>query len=226
MLRLLLAEDEADLARSLAVVLGHAGYEVRCAADGAEALRELDERAFDLVILDVMMPRVSGLEVLRRLRERGAAVPVLMLTARSLVDDKVEALDAGANDYMVKPFASKELLARIRVLTRNASDLAVDQASFGDVTLDRGAATLTGPLGAQALTARECQVMAVLMENPQRRVSSEGLYRRVWGIEPDAEMDAVWVNVSNLRRKLRAAGSTVRITLARGVGYHLEECDG
>lgn len=225
-MRLLLAEDERELSRALVAILEHAGYVVDAAPDGEEALYNLDINDYDMAILDIMMPKVDGLTVLRRMREQGIGIPVLMLSAKSEIHDRVTGLDAGANDYLTKPFAARELLARIRVLTRTSAGVAARELAFGDFTLDEGASQLVCDERRVDLTAREFQMMEMLVTAKGSKISADAFMRKVWGSLADVETSVVWVNLSNLRKKLAAAGSDVRIQALRGVGYYLEEGDG
>lgn len=222
-MRILLAEDERELSRALVAILEHAGYVVDAAYDGEEALYDLDINDYDLAILDIMMPKVDGLTVLSTLREKGMTLPVLMLTAKSEIRDRVAGLDAGANDYLTKPFAAQELLARIRVLTRTNSAVAKRELAFGDFALDEQASQLVCGQTRVDLTAREFQMMEMLVTAKNTKISTEAFMRKVWGSLSDVETSVVWVNLSNLRKKLVQAGSGVSISALRGVGYYLEE---
>ena len=222
-MRILLAEDERELSRALVAILEHSGYVVDAAMDGEEALYDLDINDYDLAILDIMMPKVDGLTVLRILRGKGVEIPVLMLTAKSEIRDRVEGLDSGANDYLTKPFAASELLARIRVLTRTSAGVAKRVLAFGDISLDEKASQLVCGDVRIDLTAREFQMMEMLVTAKGAKISTDAFMRKVWGSLSDVETSVVWVNLSNLRKKLASAGSSVRISALRGVGYYLEE---
>ncbi|OFK23268.1 response regulator transcription factor [Olsenella sp. HMSC062G07] len=221
-MRLLLADDERELSQALAAIMDHAGYEVDVALDGEDALYQLDCRGYDLVILDIMMPKADGLAVLRTLRQRGDDVPVLLLTARADIDDRVRGLDAGANDYLVKPFSAKELLARIRALTRTSPGSVRPRLSFGDLTLDERNSQLTCGDAHVCLTANELKVMVLLLAHGDGLTGIDQLRRDVWGLLSDTESSALWVNISNLRKKVRKVGSRVKISAERGLGYRLE----
>ena len=225
-MRILLAEDERELSRALVAILEHAGYVVDAAMDGEEALYDLDINDYDLAILDIMMPKVDGLTVLTTLRGKGMTLPVLMLTAKSEIRDRVAGLDAGANDSLTKPFAAQELLARIRVLTRTTAGVAKRELAFGDISLDEQASQLVCGETRVDLTAREFQMMEMLVTAKNTKISTDAFMRKVWGSLSDVETSVVWVNLSNLRKKLAQAGSSVRISALRGVGYYLEENDG
>lgn len=222
-MRLLLAEDERMLSDALVAILTHSNYSVDAVYDGQEALDYLEAGGnYDAAILDVMMPKLDGLSVLRTIRSQGNPLPVLLLTARSEVDDRVEGLDSGADDYLTKPFATKELLARIRAMTRRQPDLTDTVLRFGDVSLERQSFTLTGPQGSVRLAGKEFQMMEMLMTNPNQVIATERFLEKIWGYDSEAEINVVWVNLSGLRKKLQSIGSAVRIRAARGVGYQLE----
>ena len=191
-------------------------------ADGVEALEYLAAGNYDALILDIMMPRLDGLSVLRRLREQGNPIPVLMLTAKSEIDDKVEGLDAGANDYLTKPFSTRELLARLRSSTRSHMNQVSSKLRFGNVTLDRASFELSGPEGSYRLANKEYQMMELLMCNPGQTISTERFLDKIWGYDTEVEMNVVWVYISYLRKKLAALNANVQIRASRNVGYRLE----
>ena len=220
-LRLLLAEDERSLSRAVTTILEKNNYNVDAVYDGAEALDYLQSGSYDAVILDVMMPKLDGLTVLKRLRAKGDRTPVLMLTAKAEIEDKVAGLDGGADDYLTKPFDTRELLARLRVLTRGVQTVDT-QMHYGNITLDRASFELSGPNGSFRLAKKEYQMMEILMSNPHNLVSTERLMERIWGYDAEAEINVVWVYVSYLRKKLTAIGANVQIRAARNAGYSLE----
>lgn len=222
-MRILLAEDERELSRALVAILEHSGYAVDPVYDGEEALYNLAINDYDLVILDILMPKVDGLAVLSTARKKGLATPVLMLTAKSGIRDRVAGLDAGADDYLTKPFAAQELLARIRVLTRTSPGVGKRELSFGDIFLDEQASQLVRGDARVDLTAREYQMMEMLVTAKGAKIPTERFMRKIWGSLSDVETGVVWVNLSNLRKKLAQAGSASRIAALRGVGYYLEE---
>ena len=222
-MRLLLAEDERSLSRAVTALLEKSGYSVDAVYDGAEALDYLRSGDYDGAILDIMMPKLDGLTVLRRLRETGSALPVLLLTAKSEIDDKVEGLDSGANDYLTKPFHTQELLARIRAMTRAQTAQQDSRLRVGNVCLDRASFELSTPAGSYRLTNREFQVMELLMSNARGVVPTERFLEKIWGYDTDVEVNVVWVYISYLRRKLAALGANVRIRSTRNVGFSLEE---
>ncbi len=225
-MRLLLAEDELELSRALTAILRHSGYEVDAVHDGLTALDHLRRQAFDAAILDIMMPGMDGIEVLRQARQSGIRLPIIMLTAKSEVADKVEGLDAGANDYLTKPFAAKELLARIRAMTRSATAIDATTLSVGNVRLDCASCTLAGPAGEEHLANREFQLMEYLMAHPGLVTPTERLLSQVWGDDALETSNVVWVYISYLRKKLVAVGANVCIRAARNQGYSLECVEG
>lgn len=220
-MRLLLAEDEKSLSRALTRILESSHYSVDAAYNGEEALDFLDVSSYDAVILDLMMPKVDGLTVLRTLRERNDLTPVLILTARSEVDDKVLGLDSGANDYLTKPFEPKELLARIRAITRVQTKNPSSVLQLENVTLDRTNYELACGENSIRLANKEFQLMELLMSNPGQVLSTEQIFERIWGLDSDAETSIIWVYISYLRRKFKTLGANVRIKATRNVGYSL-----
>lgn len=222
-MRLLLAEDERSLSRAVQTILEKNHYAVDAVFDGQEALAYLEIGGYDGVILDIMMPKMDGISVLKELRQRGDPVPVLMLTAKSEVDDKVLGLDSGANDYLTKPFSVKELLARIRVMTRSRAVQADSRLHMGNITLDSATFELSSPSGSFRLANKEYQMMEMLMRHPHQMISTDQFMERIWGYDSDTNVQVVWVYISYLRKKLTALEAIVRITAARNVGYTLEE---
>lgn len=222
-MRLLLAEDEASLSRALVKILEHSNYSVDAVYDGEEALDYLDAGNYDGVILDIMMPKVDGLTVLQTIRKKGNRIPVLLLTAKSEIDDRVKGLDLGANDYLTKPFAPPELLARIRAMLRVQSEQQTDSSlHVGNITLDTTSYELSSPSGSFRLANKEYQMMELLMRHPKQVVSTEQFMERIWGYDSEAEINVVWVYVSYLRKKLTALKADVSIKATRNVGYSLE----
>ena len=221
-MRLLYAEDEKSLARAVSTLLTKNNYSVDVVHDGQDALDYLETGNYDGVILDVMMPKKDGFEVLQAMRARGDFTPVLLLTARSEIDDRVSGLDLGANDYLTKPFDMKELLARIRAMTRVLSVQTDKTLSRGNVTLDCSSYDLSGPDGSYKLAGKEYQMLEMLMRNPRKLFSAETFMDRIWGFDSEAETNIVWVYISTLRKKLKAIGADVEIKAQRGVGYYLE----
>ena len=221
-MRLLYAEDEKSLARAVSTILIRNNYSVDVVHDGESALDYLATENYDGVILDVMMPKRDGIQVLREMRERGDKTPVLLLTAKSDVDDRVTGLDSGANDYLTKPFDMKELLARIRAMTRLLSVQPDKTLSTGNVRLDCASYDLTGPAGSLKLAGKEFQMLEMLLRSPRKLISTEEFMDRIWGYDSEAELNVVWVYISTLRKKLKTIGANVEIRAQRGVGYYLE----
>lgn len=217
--KLLLAEDTHDLNRALTMVLEHEGYEVTSVYDGEEAANRLANDSFDGAILDIMMPKRSGLEVLAQMRSEGNYTPVLLLTAKAEIDDRVAGLDAGADDYLTKPFAMKELMARVRSMTRRISDYGSQHLTYEDLTLDAETFELSSA-NAVRLSVKEFALIHTLVLNAGRDLSIDYLLGHVWDQEPDAGEDMVRLYVSYLRDKLKWVGS--RVTVASvGAGYRL-----
>lgn len=222
-MRLLFAEDERSLSRAVTVLLRKNNYEVDAVCDGQEALDYLTAGEYDGAILDIMMPKLDGIEVLTRLRQQGSHLPVLLLTARAEVDDKVRGLDSGANDYLTKPFASQELLARIRAMTRPRTGEETSLLRLGNLTLDRATFELSTPTGRLRLANKEFQLLELLLRNPRQVIPTERMLEKVWGYDNEAESNVVWVYISYLRKKLAALQASVEIRAKRGAGYYLEE---
>lgn len=224
-MKLLLAEDERSLARAVTVILQKNNYVVDTVYDGQEALEYLKAEQYDGVILDIMMPCVDGITVLTTMRARGDRTPVLLLTAKAEVDDKVLGLDSGANDYLTKPFIAKELLARIRAMTRVRYSQGGSVLTLGNITLDCASFTLSSPFGSFRLANKEFQMMELLMRDSKTRISTERFFERIWGYDSETELSVVFVYISYLRKKLKALQSTVQNRAARNAGYYLEECE-
>ena len=222
-MRLLLAEDEKALAKALKAILERSNYSVDAVYDGEAALEYMAAGNYDGIILDIMMPKKDGLTVLKEIRKKGSKIPVLLLTAKGEVDDKVEGLDAGANDYLTKPFHAKELLARLRAMTRVQMESEDSQLKVGNVTLDRATFELTTPKGSIRLANKEYQMMEFLMSNPGHLISSERFFEKIWGYDSEAELNVVWVYLSNLRKKLSSLDADIQVRATRNAGYSLEE---
>lgn len=218
-MKILLCEDERDLSSALTKILTMSKYEVDAAYDGVQSLEKAHTNHYDLIILDVMMPRVDGFKVLKLLREEGDVTPILMLTARAEIDDKVLGLDSGADDYLTKPFQMKELLARIRVLLRRQGE-AQQTFVVGNVTLDAGTYEMRAASSVR-LTRTEFQLMEYLVRNKERLASTERIMESVWDYDSEAEINVVWAYISALRKKLSAIGADVTINAVRGRGYQL-----
>lgn len=222
-MRILLAEDERSLSRAVIALLEKNNYSADAVYDGQEALEYLEAGNYDALILDLMMPKMDGLTVLRTLREQGNPIPVLILTAKSEVDDKVLGLDTGANDYLTKPFSTQELMARIRAMTRSQTGGQVtSRLTFGNITLDQATFELSSPAGSFRLANKEFQMMEMLMRNPRQIIPTERFLERIWGYDSEVELSVVWVYISYLRKKLSALRSNIQIEVTRNAGYSLE----
>ena len=221
-MKLLYAEDEVSMAEAVAEVLTYHKYIVDLVYDGEEALSYARNGSYDGIILDVMMPKRSGLEVLTLLRQAGCKTPVLLLTAKAEVEDRIQGLDAGADDYLPKPFAMGELLARVRAMLRRREEFTPDILHCGNVSLNRQSCELSVNGRALVLPKLEYQLMELLMRNQGRCLSTEDLLVKVWGYDTEAELGVVWVYLSYLRKRLAALGGNVEIRAKRGVGYTLE----
>ncbi len=222
-MHLLLAEDERSLSKALVRILEYAHYTVDAVYDGQEALDYMEAEDYDGIILDIMMPEIDGIEVLRRFRALGKQTPVLLLTAKSEIDDKVEGLDSGANDYLTKPFDTKELLARIRAMTR-IQTVAVDASlSFGNVLLNQKTFVLSNERAQFTLANKEYQIMELLMSNPGHVIATQRIFEKIWGYDSDTEINVVWVYISYLRKKLNQMQADILIKAHRNVGYSLEK---
>lgn len=221
-MRLLLAEDEKTLSNALVTILKHNNYSVDAVYNGEDAIDYIETGVYDGAILDIMMPKIDGITVLKTIRAGGNKMPVLLLTAKSDVDDKVLGLDAGADDYLTKPFVTKELLARIRAMTRRQAELTDNLLSFGDLKLDRVSFELSSPSGKLPLTAKEFQIMESFMNHPSQIISAERLMEKIWGFDSDSEINVVWTYISYLRKKLKLLQSGVTIKAVRNIGYTLE----
>lgn len=225
-MRLLLAEDERELSKALVAVLNHNNYSVDAVYDGQTAFEYLLSENYDGAILDVMMPEMDGFTVLTKVREMGNDVPVLMLTAKADVDDRVMGLDCGADDYLTKPFVMKELLARIRAVTRRRLEATTAVWHLGNVKLD--SATFTLMVGNQQvrLPNKEYQILELLLANPGQVISIERFMEKIWGYDTEAEISVLWVYISYLRKRLQQMQANVVIKAKRNQGYYLEEvCD-
>lgn len=222
-MRLLLAEDEEELSNALVAILKHSSYTVDAVYDGEDALDYALSGEYDGVILDIMMPKLEGTEVLSKLREAGITTPVLFLTAKSDIDDRIKGLDLGADDYLTKPFDMGELLARIRAMTRRKSDFTQACLVCGNLTLDRNNYELSTPEHEKIrLAGREFQMMEMLMTSPGRVVSVDNFMDHIWS-DGEADVNVVWVYISNLRKKLTGLDATAEIKASRGVGYSIRE---
>jgi DNA-binding response OmpR family regulator len=222
-MKLLLAEDTRDLNRALTAVLNHEKYDVDSVFDGEEALNRLMAGSYDGIILDIMMPKKSGLEVLSSIRKSNILTPVLLLTAKAEVDDRVAGLDAGADDYLTKPFAMKELLARVRSLTRRNAKYSEEELRFADIVLNAENFELTAENSVR-LSIREVELMQTLIRNAGRELTTDTILDLVWNKDPEAGEDTVWLYISYLRGKLQAIDSHVEISGKRGGSFMLVDC--
>ena len=221
-MRLLIAEDELDLAEALEVFFRHNKFTVDVVNDGLSAYEYAGADDYDAIILDVMMPKMDGFEVLRRLRADGCRVPIMMLTAKAQKDDRITGFDAGADDYLPKPFEAQELMARVRAMLRRRASYVPDIVSFGDLSLDKGRNELSCNGKTLRLTGKTYQLMELFMENPHVLFSVNQLMERVWGWDSEAEINVVWVNISQLRKRLSELDAGAEIHVHRGSGYSLE----
>ena len=219
-MKILLAEDTRDLNRAVTALLNHEGYEVDSAFDGEEAMDYILKSDYDGVVLDIMMPKKDGLEVLTEMRNRHILTPVMLLTAKTEIDDRVAGLDAGADDYLPEPFAMKELLARIRSMTRRTKEYGSNELAFEDLTLSPKGFVLSSR-NTVILTAKEYELMDVLMANRDTELSTEYLLSHIWRDEENAHADTVWLYISYLKGKLKSVGSKVGITGAKGESFRL-----
>ena len=220
-MNILVVEDERNLADAIVHILEGASYHAEACYDGRAGLRAALAGGYDAVVLDIMLPGMDGLEVVHELRRHGSSVPVLLLTARTATQDKVEGLDSGADDYMTKPFEAPELLARLRALTRRKGDVMLDEVSFADIRLDLATHDLSCGDSSVHLSGKEFEVMNILLSSSARVVSKQDLLSRVWGAS-EASENSVEAYVSFLRKKLAHIGSKVQITTLRMLGYRLE----
>ena len=219
-MKLLLAEDTSDLNRAVTAILTHENYEVDSVFDGKEASKKINETDYDGVILDIMMPKKDGIEVLKEMRSRHILTPVLLLTAKSEIDDRVAGLDAGADDYLPKPFAMKELLARIRSMTRRYTEYENVSYEFADLILDPKTFALSAK-NSISLSVKEFELMQMFLANADIEFSTEHILEKIWKNESNAQADTVWLYVTYLRGKLSSVGSKVSINGERGGSYKL-----
>ena len=224
-MRILLAEDEKRMAAALAALLRQEKYDVDHVEDGSSALAALESGVYDIAVLDVMMPEMNGFEVARRARSSGIKTPVLMLTAKSQLDDKVKGLDSGADDYLTKPFQTEELLARLRALGRRSAVFQDKSLQYGDLSLDTGKAELSCAATGQSirLGEKELRILEYMFSNQGQIMTREQLAVKIWGFESEAEYNNVEVYMSFTRKKLAFVGSRVEIKAVRGLGYELRE---
>lgn len=222
-MRLLIAEDELDLAEALTVFFEKNQFSVDAVHNGQDAYDYALSGDYDAIILDVMMPKMDGIEVLQRLRKEGVQVPIMMLTAKGQTDDRIAGFNAGADDYLPKPFDPDELVCRVRAMLRRGGEYKPTLLTFGDLSLDADSGLLSCGQESTRLSGREFQIMEMFMRSPKMVFSADRIMEKIWGWDNEAEINVVWVNISNLRKKLKALGSTVSIYANRGLGYVLED---
>lgn len=221
-MRILIAEDERDLAEALCALFEKNQFSADAVGDGVSAYEYASSGEYDAIILDVMMPKLDGFEVLRALRRDGISTPIMMLTAKGQKDDRITGFNAGADDYLPKPFEPDELICRVRAMLRRGAAYTPSVLTFEDITLNSDTGMLACGSRSVRLSGREFQVMELFMRSPRVVLSAERIMERVWGYDSDAEMPVVWVHISNLRKKLRQVGSAVTVRANRGLGYVLE----
>ena len=222
-MKILIAEDDSSLLKALSSILKKNNYSVDAVDNGGDAFDYLVSGTYDAAILDIMMPIKDGVTVLTEARKRGIATPVLLLTAKSEIDDKINGLDSGANDYLTKPFDVRELLARLRVITRKTELQQDNLIRFGNITLNTGSYELSAPSGSYKLANKEYQTMLLLMRSPNTIIAPSRFLENIWDLDSKAEDNTVWTYISYLRRKLEAIHANVEINTMRGAGYILEE---
>ena len=222
-MRILIIEDEKLLADSLKALLEQNGFEADAACDGKTGEYYAALGIYDLLILDVMMPKMNDIQVLEQLRAEGCKTPIMMLTAKGRKDDRITGFNAGADDYLPKPFDPDELLSRVRAMLRRSEAYQPSVLSCGDVALDPSTGLLSCGGQSLRLSGREFQVLELFLRNPRQVFSAERIMERIWGWDDEAEINVVWVNISNLRKKLKAIGSRVTLKVNRGLGYALED---
>ncbi len=222
-MRILIAEDEQTIAKALKVMLEKNRYAVDVVYNGIDALVFTRTTSYDVIVLDIMMPGLDGIEVLKTIRKEGNTTPTLFLTAKAEVNDRVAGLDAGADDYLPKPFASTEFLARVRALSRRSNSYTESILHLGNTTLDLGQYILKTEQDEVRLNNKEFQLLELFMKNPKKVFSSEHLMEKVWDLDSEADIDVVWTYIGFLRKKLKQIGSNIEIKTIRGAGYALEE---
>ena len=222
-MKLLIAEDELDLAEALTVFFEKNHFTVDAVHNGFDAYEYAVAGDYDAIILDVMMPKMNGIQVLERLRSEGVKTPIMMLTAKGQKDDRITGFNAGADDYLPKPFDPDELISRVRAMLRRSEAYQPSLLTCGDLSLDPVSGELRCRERAVRLSGREYQVMELFLRAPRQVFSAERIMEKVWGWDNEAEINVVWVNISNLRKKLRQIGSALTLRANHGLGYVLEE---
>ncbi len=221
-MRILLVEDERGLSKALTAILKHNQYSVDAVYDGQAAIDAFDEDLYDLVLLDVMLPKKDGLTVLKEIRKKSNRVAVILLTAKSQMDDKIKGLDGGADDYITKPFETRELLARIRAAVRRTGEQTETILTFGNLTLNRTSYEISVNGNAMRLGHKEYQMLEMMMLSPSTVISAERFMEKIWGYDSETEMSVIWVYLSNLRKKFTELKANVKIRANRSIGYSLE----
>ena len=221
-MRLLIAEDELDLAEALTVFFEKNQFSADVVNDGLSAYDYASGGDYDAIVLDIMMPGMDGIEVLQKLRAEGVKTPVMMLTAKGQKDDRITGFNAGADDYLPKPFEPDELICRVRAMLRRSEEYKPTVLAYGDVRLNTSTGVLECGNESVRLSGREFQVMEMFMRSPNVVFSADRIMEKIWGWDSDAEINVVWIHISNLRKKLKAVGSGVSICANRGLGYILE----
>lgn len=221
-MRILIAEDEPDLAEALTVFFEKNNFSVDTVGNGFDAYEYASVGGYDAIILDIMMPKLNGIEVLRKLRNEGVKTPVMMLTAKGQKNDRIEGFNSGADDYLPKPFEPDELICRVRAMLRRSEEYRPTVLTYGDITLDPSSGMLSCGDKSIRLSGREFQLMEMFMRSPKTVFSADRIMEKIWGWDSDAEINVVWVHISNLRKKLKAIGSKTSVYANRGLGYALE----
>ncbi|HPF17286.1 MAG TPA: response regulator transcription factor [Thermotogota bacterium] len=224
-MKILIVEDEKPLASALSEILTKNHYLADCVYDGEDGLEHALSGIYDVILLDIMLPRMNGFQVLSRLREEKVSTPVIMLTAKAEVDDKVKGLDYGADDYLTKPFETKELLARIRAVTRRKGSIVSDELTFGNLSLDKSNLKITSEQKEIKVSLKEYLILELLIKNAGQVISKEQFIERIWGFDFDGEYNIVEVYISFVRKKLQSIRSNVKIVVIRGLGYTLESAN-
>ena len=221
-MRILIAEDDSKLLKSLVHIFELNHYSVDGVDNGIDAFDFASSDEYDGLVLDVMMPGMDGVTLLKKLRAKGITTPALFLTARTEIDQRIEGLDAGADDYLPKPFSTGELLARVRAILRRKDNFTPDMLSFGALSLNRSTYELVCDGRTQSLSGKEFQVMELLMQNPNAIVTAEQLITHIWGWDTNVDTSVVWVHISNIRKKIESLSAPVAIKSVRNAGYMLE----
>lgn len=224
-MRLLLVDDEKDFVKALKEILESNCYTVEVAFDGEEALAYVSDNTFDCILLDVMMPKLDGYSFLKKIRENGNKTPVIFLSAKGDIDDRLKGFELGGDDYLPKPFSAKELLARIKAILRRKDQITNSELKYEDLILDTAAYTIACKDKKEGLSSKEFQILELFFRKPDKRYNAEEILSEAWSLDSYADVSSVWVYLSNIRRKFETIGSKVRITSVRGIGYKMEKKD-